>query len=61
MDSPSITSPIPGPAIRCTPESTAAFAYGAFAATMTIGRLLADRISARFGPVAVLRYVLLSD
>ena len=38
------------------PESTAAFAYGAFAATMTVGRLLADRISARFGPVAVLRY-----
>jgi MFS family permease len=38
------------------PESTAAFAYGAFAATMTIGRLLADRVSARFGPVAVLRY-----
>ncbi|GAA2281835.1 MFS transporter [Streptomyces ruber] len=37
-------------------ESTAAFAYGAFAATMTIGRLLADRISARLGPVAVLRY-----
>ncbi|MFI1419219.1 MFS transporter [Streptomyces sp. NPDC020731] len=37
-------------------ESTAAFAYGAFAATMTIGRFLADRISARFGPVAVLRY-----
>lgn len=38
------------------PESTAAFAYGTYAATMTIGRLLADRISARFGPVAVLRY-----
>ncbi|WP_077800834.1 MFS transporter [Streptomyces sp. JHA26] len=37
-------------------ESTAAFAYGTFAATMTIGRLLADRVSARFGPVAVLRY-----
>lgn len=37
------------------PESTAAFAYGTYAATMTIGRLLADRISARFGPVAVLR------
>ncbi|MET8560847.1 MFS transporter [Streptomyces flaveolus] len=37
-------------------ESTAAFAYGTYAATMTIGRLLADRISARFGPVAVLRY-----
>jgi predicted MFS family arabinose efflux permease len=38
------------------PESTAAFAYGTYAATMTAGRLLADRISARFGPVAVLRY-----
>lgn len=37
-------------------DSTAAFAYGAFAATMTIGRLLADRISARFGPAAILRY-----
>jgi len=35
---------------------TAAYAYGAFAATMTIGRLLADRVSARFGPAAVLRY-----
>ncbi|MDQ0753870.1 putative MFS family arabinose efflux permease [Streptomyces africanus] len=38
------------------PESTAAFAYGTYAATMTIGRLLADRVAARFGPVAVLRY-----
>ncbi|CAL9346940.1 Inner membrane protein YbjJ [Streptomyces sp. enrichment culture] len=38
------------------PESTAAFAYGTYAATMTAGRLLADRMSARFGPVAVLRY-----
>ncbi|MFK0173757.1 MFS transporter [Streptomyces sp. NPDC090306] len=37
-------------------ESTAAFAYGTFAATMTVGRLLADRVSARFGTVAVLRY-----
>ncbi|MFF7901499.1 MFS transporter [Streptomyces sp. NPDC007920] len=37
-------------------ESTAAFAYGAFAAMMTVGRLLADRISARFGPAAILRY-----
>ncbi|MGY0020975.1 MFS transporter [Streptomyces sp. YJ-C3] len=39
-----------------TPASTAAFAYGTFAATMTIGRLLADRLAARFGPVAVLRH-----
>ncbi|MGW7537309.1 MFS transporter [Amycolatopsis sp. NPDC054798] len=38
------------------PASTAAFGYGAFAATMTLGRLLADRLSARFGPVAILRY-----
>ncbi|MEW2513968.1 MFS transporter [Streptomyces sp. NPDC046870] len=38
------------------PESTAAFAYGTYAATMTVGRLVADRVSARFGPVAVLRY-----
>lgn len=36
--------------------STAAFAYGAFATAMTIGRLLADRVAARFGPVAILRY-----
>jgi len=38
------------------PASTAAFAYGTYAATMTIGRLLADRVSGRFGPAAVLRY-----
>ncbi|MER6142480.1 MFS transporter [Streptomyces sparsogenes] len=38
------------------PASTAAFAYGTFAATMTIGRLLADRLVARFGPMATLRY-----
>ncbi|MEU3509467.1 MFS transporter [Streptomyces longwoodensis] len=37
------------------PESTAALAYGTYATTMTVGRLLADRISGRFGPVAVLR------
>lgn len=34
----------------------AAFAYGAFATTMTVGRLVADRVTARFGPVAVLRW-----
>jgi MFS family permease len=39
-----------------TPASTAAFAYGTFAATMTIGRLLADRLVARFGSMAILRY-----
>ncbi|MGW1507076.1 MFS transporter [Streptomyces mirabilis] len=38
------------------PASTAAFAYGTFAATMTIGRLLADRLVARFGSMAILRY-----
>jgi MFS family permease len=38
------------------PASTAAFAYGTFAAAMTLGRLLADRVSARFGAMAVLRY-----
>lgn len=37
------------------PASTAA-AYGTYAAAMTTGRLLADRISGRFGPMAVLRY-----
>ncbi|MGW7539711.1 MFS transporter [Streptomyces sp. NPDC054770] len=39
-----------------TPASTAAFAYGTYAATMTIGRLLADRLVARFGSVAILRH-----
>ncbi|MFF4580513.1 MFS transporter [Streptomyces sp. NPDC001389] len=34
---------------------TAALAYGAFATAMTAGRLLADRVAARIGPVAVLR------
>lgn len=36
--------------------ATASFAYGTYAAAMTIGRLLADRVSRRFGPTAVLRY-----
>ncbi|KUN23259.1 MFS transporter [Streptomyces antibioticus] len=35
---------------------TAAFAYGTFAAAMTIGRLLADRLTARFGSLAILRH-----
>ncbi len=39
-----------------TTAATAAFAYGAFSAAMTIGRLLTDRVSARFGPVAIVRY-----
>ena len=36
--------------------ATASYAYGTYAATMTIGRLLADHVSRRFGPAAVLRY-----
>nr|WP_051731753.1 MFS transporter [Kitasatospora phosalacinea] len=39
-----------------TPASTAAFAYGTYAAAMTTGRLLADRIATRHGSTAVLRY-----
>jgi MFS family permease len=38
------------------PAGTAAFAYGTFAASMTTGRLLADRVSRRFGSANVLRY-----
>ncbi|MFE0186851.1 MFS transporter [Streptomyces sp. NPDC058989] len=38
------------------PAATAALAYGAFATAMTVGRLLTDRMAARFGPVAILRY-----
>ncbi len=38
------------------PAATAAFAYGAFAAAMTIGRLLTDPVAQRFGPVAIVRY-----
>ena len=38
------------------PAATAALAYGAFATTMTVGRLLTDRVAARIGTVAVLRY-----
>ncbi|MFD1830952.1 MFS transporter [Streptomyces desertarenae] len=37
-------------------EATAALAYGAFATAMTAGRLLADPVAARFGPVAVVRH-----
>ncbi|MET8147132.1 MFS transporter [Actinoplanes sp. NPDC049668] len=36
--------------------ATAAFAYGAFATAMTAGRLLIDRVAARVGAVAVLRW-----
>lgn len=38
------------------PAATAAFAYGAFATAMTVGRLVTDRVAARVGPVAVLRW-----
>ncbi|MEV0433548.1 MFS transporter [Nocardia sp. NPDC050413] len=37
-------------------EGDAALAFGAFSATMTIGRFLADRVSGVIGPVALLRY-----
>ncbi|WXG66632.1 MFS transporter [Rhodococcus sovatensis] len=37
-------------------DGTAALAFGFFAATMTVGRFCADRVSGRFGPVAVVRY-----
>lgn len=36
--------------------ATSALAYGSFAAAMTIGRLLADRVAAHLGSAAVLRY-----
>ncbi len=36
--------------------ATAALAYGGFATAMTVGRLLADRVAARLGPVAILRH-----
>ncbi|WP_335977081.1 MFS transporter [Streptomyces sp. CA2R106] len=38
------------------PSDVAAIGYGTYAAAMTLGRLLADRVSGRFGPLAVLRY-----
>ena len=38
------------------PAATAALAYGAFSVAMTAGRLLTDRVAARVGPVAVLRW-----
>ncbi|MFS8099232.1 MFS transporter [Lentzea alba] len=41
--------------LDASPE-IAALAYGAFATTMTTGRLLADRITAKVGSVAVLRW-----
>lgn len=38
------------------PAATAALAYGAFATAMTVGRFLTDRVAARFGAVAIVRY-----
>ncbi|TXS21718.1 DUF3291 domain-containing protein [Streptomyces sp. ms191] len=38
------------------PAATAALAYGAFSTAMTAGRLLADRLTGRFGAVAILRH-----
>ncbi|MGV9585322.1 MFS transporter [Nocardia farcinica] len=37
-------------------DATAALAFGAFSVTMTGGRLVTDRVSGAFGPVAVVRY-----
>ncbi|MFD4444210.1 MFS transporter [Nocardia sp. NPDC058519] len=39
-----------------TSEAAAALAFGAFSATMTLGRFIADRVSAAIGPVAIVRY-----
>ncbi|TCJ94580.1 MFS transporter [Nocardia alba] len=39
-----------------TSEASAALAFGAFSATMTLGRFLADRVSGALGPVAIVRY-----
>jgi MFS family permease len=41
--------------LGASPE-IAAFGYGAFATTMTAGRLLADRVAGKVGPTAVLRW-----
>lgn len=38
------------------PEAAATLAYGAFAVAMTVGRLVADRVSHAVGPVNVVRY-----
>ncbi|MFD6883080.1 MFS transporter [Rhodococcus sp. NPDC060084] len=39
-----------------SPASVAALAFGAFSATMTLGRFVADRVSARIGSAGVIRY-----
>lgn len=38
-----------------TAESTAALAYGVFATTMTLGRVVGDRIAGRIGAIATVR------
>ena len=37
------------------PEAVGAIGFGAFSATMVVGRFSADKVSARLGPVAVVR------
>ncbi|WP_405060553.1 MFS transporter [Kribbella sp. NBC_01505] len=39
-----------------TSVSTAAYAYGAFAVAMTVGRFLTDRVAAKVGPAAIVRW-----
>ncbi|QNE17623.1 MFS transporter [Kribbella qitaiheensis] len=39
-----------------TSTSTAAYAYGAFAVAMTVGRFATDRVAALIGPAAIVRY-----
>ncbi|MEU4395821.1 MFS transporter [Kribbella sp. NPDC023855] len=39
-----------------TSTSTAAYAYGAFAIAMTVGRFATDRVAAIVGPAAIVRY-----
>jgi MFS family permease len=39
-----------------TSTSTAAYAYGAFAVAMTVGRFLTDRVAAVVGPAAIVRW-----
>lgn len=39
-----------------TSVSTAAYAYGAFAVAMTVGRFATDRVAALVGPAAIVRY-----
>jgi MFS family permease len=41
-------------------KAVAAWAFGAFSVTMTVGRLLADRVVARFGPAAFVRVAALA-